>query len=335
MTKIQDILNGKISKKPPVWFMRQAGRYLPEYKKIRSTHPDFMSFCQHTDDIVEVTLQPIRRFNFDAAIIFSDILTIPHFLGQKVTFKKGEGPLLETVSWEKFIKNSENKDLSREFLPIKKAISEVRQKLDKTKSLYGFVGSPWTVLTYMIRGSKKKSFQDVLDFKKGFPSIFNALLNILVEKSVEILSYQIDSGADVVQIFDSWASAVPNNLIDSVILDPLFAIRTQLYKKYPHIPVVYFGKGVSHLYKDIEQSDYSFAFGVDQHADLQKVASNLSSPLQGNLDPEKLVEGNIEGDVKRILEAAESHPLIFNLGHGILPHTPIQHVEKTLKLIRE
>ncbi|NBT85042.1 MAG: uroporphyrinogen decarboxylase [Alphaproteobacteria bacterium] len=331
-----EALRGISKAPPPIWLMRQAGRYLPEYMAERQKFPDFMEFCFNSDVVTKVTLQPIERFDFDAAIIFSDILTIPHFLGQTVKFEKGHGPILARVEWDHFLKNGKNKDLSPEYQPLFKAIQDVKSALHSGKGLIGFAGSPWTIATYMIGGGKSKDFSEIVKFAETETEIFNEILDLLTDQVTWLLLGQIKAGCDVVQIFDSWAAAVPAQHREQWLWQPLRKIYNALKAVYPETPIIYYGKGVSLDYPKLISDLSDLCFGLDQSVDVKWAHSTIQkfAPVQGNLDPEKLVTGDFEKDVRGILENLSAGPFVFNLGHGILPATPIQHVYQLIELIR-
>jgi uroporphyrinogen decarboxylase len=333
--KLINVLQNKTKQGvPPIWFMRQAGRYLPEYKVERAKHPDFINFCFTPDAVTKVTLQPIERFDFDAAIIFSDILTIPHVLGQKVSFYEGVGPILEPVSWGPFLDRAEKTCVPDSLAPVFQGIRQVRQALPSHKALIGFCGSPWTVATYMINGGKNTTFHATLAFTQEQPAIFHRLLSTLEHHITQSLQAQIQAGCGVVQIFDSWASAVPDAHKNKWLFDPIERICKALQEVNPHVPIIYYGRGISMFYKDLHQRVPYLCFGVDETADLETLDLPNTVPVQGNLCPKLLAQGGFDGAVARILEQRKVRPFIFNLGHGILPHTPIQHVHAVLNQVR-
>ncbi|MBA4249426.1 MAG: uroporphyrinogen decarboxylase [Candidatus Puniceispirillum sp.] len=327
--KIIDVIRHKKTfSSPPAWMMRQAGRYLPEYKKIRAQHPDFMEFCFSIDDVVEVTLQPLQRFPIDAAIIFSDILVIPHVLGQKVWFETNHGPKLENIDLNHFIKKAADVDFKEKLDPIKLAIQKTRNKLDPQKALIGFAGAPWTILTYMISKGKTLDFNNVLEFRETNSKLFKSLLDLLTQKATELLLLHIESGVNIVQIFESWASAVPSHLHEEILFQPLRKIIQTIHEKKPNFPIIYYGRGINKHYNQI--SDINLVFGIDETSDMQEINKLLPQKvLQGNLSPQTLLTGNhLESSVLDILDAMQDKPFIFNLGHGINKDTPLSHVER-------
>jgi uroporphyrinogen decarboxylase len=340
MTDVQprlvQVLRGASQVPLPIWLMRQAGRYLPEYMAERQKFPDFMEFCFNSEVVTKVTLQPIQRFDFDAAIIFSDILTIPHFLGQTVKFEKGHGPVLAKVEWANFLSAGVEKDLRENYQPLFQSIKDVRKALCRHKALIGFVGSPWTIATYMIGGGKSKDFSKIVKFAEEEAQTFNRILDLLTDQVIKLILGQIQAGCDVVQIFDSWAAAVPTEYRLQWLWHPLKKIYEAIKMLHPKTPVIYYGKGISSDYPALIEDLPGLCFGLDQsvnskwaHGAIQKFA-----PVQGNLDPEKLVQGNFEEDTQIILENLGKGPFVFNLGHGILPTTPIGHVHRLIEIVR-
>ncbi len=334
--KLIQALKGTPQTPPPIWLMRQAGRYLPEYLAIREKLPNFMEFCFTSEAVVKATLQPIERFGFDAAIIFSDILTIPHLLGQTVSFAPGHGPILEKVDWDSFLKNSMTKDLTFDYQPLYQSIATVRKELPLDKSLIGFAGSPWTIATYMVQRGKAQNFDTILKFSKERPETFKQLLDLLTEKVTHLLLGQIKAGCDVVQIFDSWASAVPEEHQGEWLWNPLEKIYQSLKEIYPEVPIIYYGRGVSKHYPMLAKKLKSVSFGLDQSVDPVWAKEELQplGTVQGNLDPEKFAAGEFDQDVSEILKTLGQKPFIFNLGHGILPHTPIKYVHQLIEQVR-
>jgi len=325
--KIIQALNGHTETQKPIWIMRQAGRYLPEYRALRKKSPNFMGFCLNQEMVVEATLQPIARFGFDAAIIFSDILVVPHFLGQTVYFKEGVGPILEHPDWEKILDASMSDDVHLIYESIKNA----RRELDSQKALIGFVGCPWTIASYMISAGKTNSFEGLVTHAKTWP-LFNKLMDKLTTVISDHAVYQLKSGANVVQLFESWASAVPVELQQMWLFEPAEKIIRQIQKQVPGANIIYYGKGIAQ--EAINNLQHlGVGFGVSQDTRLSSL-KDTSVCLQGNLDPQKLFDGNFRGDVLNILEFSKDRPFIVNLGHGILPETPVSHVEEFIDLVR-
>lgn len=315
--------------KTPVWFMRQAGRYLPEYREVRKSFQDFISFCLHPEAACEVTLQPIKRFNFDAAIIFSDILIIPHLLGQTVSFKEGEGPILGDFSESIFKKQLEWEKIN----PVYQAINMVRSNLTLQKSLIGFCGTPWTLLCYMVHQRKIEGKAVVLDSIKKFPhkkELMNLLTTVVADHAIN----QIQAGCDVIQLFDSWASLSDQQEQD--LLHPLQQIFTKIWCAYPNTPIVYYGRGVSNLYTQLKSIKGPLVLGVDESVDIGFLKTH-KMPLQGNLSPDVLITGgdDLKSATQSILKQTSDVAHIFNLGHGIKPQTPIENVHTVIDMIRE
>lgn len=318
---------------PPIWMMRQAGRYLPEYKQVRKNYDDFIQFCFLPDDVVKVTLQPVQRFPLDAAIIFSDILVIPHVLGQRVWFEPDHGPKLEKVDFNELLSNASQVSLEHALAPVADAIAKTRAQLDPTKALIGFSGAPWTLLTYMISNGKTADFNAVLDFASRNAELFNWLQALLEEKVAELLCLHISAGANVVQIFESWAMAVPKALREMYLYAPLRRIVGKVRAHYPNTPIIYYARGVSVDYVTLQ--DLNIAFGVDETADIIALKAQLpGAVLQGNLAPNKLLTGGFDEDIESILTGMHDTPYVFNLGHGINKDTPIEHVERMIEHVR-
>lgn len=331
-TKFHKTCLGEIQEIPPVWMMRQAGRYLPEYLEIRKKFPDFMEFCFTPESVTEVTLQPIKRFNFDAAIIFSDILVIPHAIGQDVWFEKGYGPKLKPLpAFELW-----NKNWVKTLTPVYNAIKTTRSKLSKDKSLIGFAATPWTLGAYMLCQNKIGTAQNLYTAINKHTGLLNPLLDKLVPIVAQHLINQVNAGCDVVQLFDSWASFCNTDEQENNLITPLIKILKLFWYAHPLTPVIYYGKEISHLYNNIsERVNGPLVLGYDQYVDIS-VAHNANKPSQGNLDPDVLIAGGAALDiaVNSILSATKTRAHIFNLGHGIKPETPLKHVERMLQLVR-
>ena len=321
-----------------MWLMRQAGRYLPEYRAIRSTAKNFLHFCYTPELAVEATLQPIRRFGFDAAILFSDILVIPDALGQGVRFAEGEGPRLDPLvgpGGAPFLKDRIDLD---HLSPVLETVRQVRATLPADKALIGFCGAPWTVATYMIAGKGTKDQQPARMFAYEHPEAFQRLMQLLVEASAEYLVAQFQAGVDCVQIFDSWAGVLPKAEFERWCVAPAKAIVDKVRAKVPGAPIIGFPRGASTALASFADVTGVNAVGVDTAVDMGYAARSVdrSVAVQGNLDPLALIAGGAALDraVDAILEAAEGRPHIFNLGHGILPETPIAHVERLVARVR-
>lgn len=332
-------LNGTTSFPPPLWLMRQAGRYLPEYREIRAKAPSFLDFCYSPALAAEATLQPIRRFGFDAAILFSDILVAPDALGQKVRFEQGEGPLLDPIATrEDFAKLREHIDLMR-LAPVFETIERVVSSLPKETALIGFCGAPWTVASYMIAGRGTPDQAPARLFAYRDPELFQLLIDRLVTASIEYLSRQVEAGVEAVQIFDSWAGVLPAGEFERWCVEPIRAIVTGLRGKGKTVPIIGFPRGVGCRLQSFAGQTGVEALGLDSSVDASFAAQSLGKNLvlQGNLDPLALVAGGeaLEAATRRILSTFEGRAHIFNLGHGILPETPIAHVERLVELVRQ
>jgi len=333
------VLDGEANSPPPLWLMRQAGRYLPEYREIRAKAPSFLDFCYTPAFATEATLQPIHRFGFDAAILFSDILVVPDALGQKVSFELGEGPKLEPIlSYEDFAKLNERIDLKR-LAPVFETVERVAASLPKETALIGFCGAPWTVASYMIAGRGTPDQAPARLFAYRHPDLFQRLIDRLIAASVEYLLRQIEAGAEAVQIFDTWAGVLPAVEFERWCVEPIKAIVAGLKRKDQTVRVIGFPKGVGHRLQDFARQTGVDALGLDSSVDPAWAGENLDKRLvlQGNLDPLALVAGGaaLEASAQRILSAFKARPHIFNLGHGILPETPLEHVARLVDLVRQ
>jgi uroporphyrinogen decarboxylase len=332
-----ETLAGKVSVPPPVWLMRQAGRYLPEYQALRAKVPSFLEFCYAAPLAAEATLQPIRRFGFDAAILFSDILVVPDALGQKLTFEM-TGPKLDpVVTGDDFAKLNAEID-RRRLCPVLETIARVKADLPSETALIGFCGAPWTVACYMIAGKSSADQAPARLFAYRERARFQRLIELLVEASVDYLSWQIEAGVEAVQIFDTWAGILPPAEFERWCLEPVAAIVAKLRLRHEDARIIGFPMGVEHRLIDIAARTKIDALGLGSSVDLRWATQtfNRSLVLQGNLDPLALAAGGpaLENAVRNILSVSEGRPHIFNLGHGILPQTPISHVERLVELIR-
>ncbi|MDC0054563.1 uroporphyrinogen decarboxylase [Candidatus Pelagibacter sp.] len=331
MTPIQDCIINKNHKINPIWIMRQAGRYLPEFREIRSKNPDFIKLCLNENLSSEITLQPIKRFDFDAAIIFSDILMLPYGLGQEVKFEKGLGPKLGKLDLD-LITNVNKDEFSKKLNPIYKSISNISSDtICKNKDIIGFVGAPWTILVYMINKiSPKKSlskeiFNDKL-FIKELLSIIEKFLKIHIEN-------QIKAGATIIQIFDSWAGLLEDN-ISRFIYEPTLNLVNRVREL--DVPVICFPRGIKD-YKNFCEIVKPDMVNIDYNVDPKKIINKIQIPIQGGLDPKVLLtdKENLHIEAKKYLQIFKDHPYVFNLGHGILPETKIEMVEELVKLVRD
>jgi len=334
MSILKNFINGKNKSCNPVWFMRQAGRYLPEFRKIRLKNPDFIKLCLNSDLSSEITLQPIKRFNLDAAIIFSDILIVPYGLGQTVVFKKDLGPVLSSFNIDKFSEIRKIK-FSKKLQPVYDAISKTRLKLDKKKSLIGFVGAPWTLVIYMLGLKNEKNKLNRKKFKKIEINIINILKKLTEYLKIHI-NNQIEAGVDVIQIFDSWASLVPEEQISNYCYKPNLNLVEFCKKK--KIPVICFPKGIKKKYEDFVKIVKPDVINIDYNLDPFWARDNLGKIcIQGGMNPKILFEENkkIVSEASKYLEAFKDRPYIFNLGHGLLPQTNPTKIKNLIKFIKE
>ena len=336
--KFLNTINGKVYKSPPVWLMRQAGRYLEEYRETRSTAGGFLDLCYNSDLSTEVTLQPIRRFDFDAAILFADILLLPHALGMNVWFVAGEGPRLDSIVNGFNINNLKPANEIHDTLaPIYQTVRNLSHELPKTTTLIGFAGAPWTVATYMVLGKGSKDHIEVKTFLNNHTDIFDKLINHLTEATIEYLSAQINAGAEVIKLFDSWAGALSGTDIIKYSYKPMLKITKELNNRFPEIPVIVFPRGAGGGYEMFSKTEDFSVLAIDQSVPgtwAKKLQNNIV--IQGNLDPIHLVTGGqkLRHEVNYLLDNLNKKPFIFNLGHGITPDAKVENVELLLKYIR-
>ncbi len=337
-------LRGESLDQTPIWFMRQAGRYLPEYRELRAKAGSFLDLCYDPVLASEVTLQPVRRFDMDAAILFADILLIPHALGQKVWFVAGEGPRLEPAlaghkdGMAAIERLSEGYDPSI-LAPIYETVRLTRAALAADKALIGFAGAPWTVATYMLEGGPSKDPSALRAHYYGDPDFVLGLINLLEERTIDYLSEQIKAGVDAVQLFDSWAQGLPGPVMKKLCLEPARRITERIKQLHPGVPVIWFPKGAGTMMMDFAKDPLCDGIGIDTSIDAQWAREQLSphATVQGNLDPLLVVAGGraLDDAVLHIVDSFRGVPHIFNLGHGFVPHTPIDHVARVISLIRE
>lgn len=331
------VMDGEVLPTPPIWMMRQAGRYLPEYRETRKQAGGFLDLCYNPDLAVEVTLQPIRRFGFDAAILFSDILVIPDALGVDVRFEEGRGPVLQPVD-QNDIENLDSSNVTKHLAPVLETVSRLRSELPEETTLLGFCGAPWTVATYMIAGHGTPDQGPARQFALNHPESFQMLMDKLVDASANYLVSQLKAGADAVQIFDSWASVLDEDQFMTWCIKPVRSIVDRVRSQVPDARIIGFPKGVGAFYENYrEQTDINM-LGLDWTIPFS-FAKRLQQQgaVQGNLDPNRLIAGGdplLEG-VDAVLEHLGDGPLVFNLGHGITPQTPIAHVEQMVARVRE
>jgi uroporphyrinogen decarboxylase len=336
--KFLQTLGGAVHEVPPIWLMRQAGRYLPEYRQIRATAPTFLDFCYTPRLAAEATLQPIRRFGFDAAIVFSDILVVPDALGQEVSFESGEGPRLKPIESRADLSAlRDSLDFAR-LEPVFETLGRVRASLPDEVALIGFCGAPWTVASYMIAGRGTPDQAPARLFAYRNRALFQELIALLADASADYLIRQLRAGAQAVQIFDSWSGVLPAAELERWCLAPLRAIVARVRAQAPDAPIIAFPRGAGGSLANFAAIEGVAAIGLDTTVAPEWAAATLppNLTLQGNLDPLALVAGGggLDEGVDRVLAAFSGRSHIFNLGHGILPETPISHVEQLVRRIR-
>ena len=318
--------------------MRQAGRYLPEYRRTRAEAGGFLDLCYNPDLATEVTLQPIRRFGFDAAILFSDILVVPHGLGQEVAFREGEGPVLNRLDGEGSIDRLSPNGLLDRLQPVYRAVGQIRSALPRETALIGFAGSPWTVATYMVEGGGSKDFGRVKALAFSEPALFTRLIDILEQATVRHLAAQIDAGAQAVQLFDSWAGVLPPDAFETWVTGPTRRIVGQLKDMHPTVPVIGFPRQAGLLYRDYVTGTGIDGISLDSTVPLQWAAAELQprAVVQGNLDSALLFAGGdaMLAAASHIRRAFRDGPHIFNLGHGVMQHTPPDNVARLVDHLR-
>lgn len=337
--RLDKTLSGVKDMRTPVWFMRQAGRYLPEYQNLRASEADFITYCLNSDKAMQATLQPITRYGLDAAIIFSDILMIPWALGMSPKFIQGEGPKMTPLAHPADSKKMDASKLLADLAPVFDAIRLTRKNLPADTNLIGFCGAPWTVATYMLEGGSSRDFERTRHWLWSDSAAMAILLNRLADLSVDYLAAQARAGADCLMVFDSWAGAVPAYFLDSVVIQPMCRIVTGLRKSGITTPIIGFPKGIGEGIIDYADQVPLEAIGLDHTINPYWADRNLPPNLavQGNLDPIALLSGGsrMKRAVDSILGGFATRPHIFNLGHGINQHTPTHHVAKLIEYIRK
>ncbi|ABC24410.1 uroporphyrinogen decarboxylase [Rhodospirillum rubrum] len=331
-------LAGETLSPPPVWLMRQAGRYLPEYRATREEAGGFLDLCYTPKLAVEVTLQPLRRYAFDAAILFSDILVVPNAIGRQVAFKQGEGPVLDPLTSRADVEALEPGKLRERLGPVFETVRGLASAIPSTTALIGFAGAPWTVATYMLEGGSSKDFSVAKSWIYSRPDDFAALMEVLISATTDYLIAQIDAGAEAIQIFDTWAGVLPETEFHRWVIEPIGRITRALHEQRPGVPVIGFPKGAGVLYETFIRETGVDGVGLDASVPLAWAAKTLQPlcTVQGNMDPLLLVEGGplMEQAVKRLLDTLGHGPFIFNLGHGIVPQTPPENVARLIDLVR-
>jgi uroporphyrinogen decarboxylase len=334
---VAEVLRGRTTFPPPVWMMRQAGRYLPEYRETRKKAGSFLDLCYNPNLAVEVTLQPIRRFGFDAAILFSDILVVPHALGRDLRFEEGRGPLMTPIGKDE-IGKLDGRRFHDMLEPVYETVARLREELPDETTLLGFCGAPWTVATYMIAGHGTPDQAPARLFAYRHPEAFASLLELLADHSAEYLIRQIDAGADAVQIFDSWAGVLDEASFERFCIRPVSRMVRSVRARHPDVPIIGFPKGAGSLLDGYRQRTDVTALGLDWSVPLAQARRlQKEGAVQGNLDPLRLVAGGraLDEGIDAILAELGDGPLVFNLGHGITPEAPIEHVAQMVKRVRD
>ncbi len=337
--KLLRTIRGEVQKVPPIWLMRQAGRYLPEYRATRAQAGDFLSLCYTPDLAVEVTLQPIRRFGFDAAILFADILLVPHALGVDLSFEAGEGPRLCPVTDPSGLASLKPADdIHHTLAPVYETLRILSGELPAQTTLIGFAGAPWTVATYMVAGCGTPDQQPAHALRIADPETFDALIDLLTDATVSYLSAQIEAGAEVVKLFDSWAGSLPGAAFVRYAVEPTRRIITSLKSRWPDVPVITFPRGAGDHYRGFAQATGADCIALDSAVDVDWAAEHVKgdNSVQGNLDPRHLVTGGqaLVDEAQRIVSTLSGGPHVFNLGHGITPDADPSNVQRLLEAIR-
>jgi uroporphyrinogen decarboxylase len=335
---LMDVLSGQRQAVPPIWLMRQAGRYLPEYREIRRKIVNFLDLCLNPELAAKVTLQPIRRFGFDAAILFSDILIIPYALGQRVSFSEGNGPRLNAITDAACLRKLRQELDHERLAAVYETISRVKTELPENVALLGFCGAPWTVATYMLAGAASADQVPAREFAYRFPDVFESLIDLLVEASAAYLIRQFESGVDAVQIFDTWAGVLSSDEFERCCIEPSARIVAAVRQRIPNAKIIGFPRGAGSKLRRFISAVPVDALGLDWTIDPLFARDELQTrkAVQGNLDPVVLLAGGkaLDRAIDRVLENFAAGPFIFNLGHGVLPDTPVPHVEQLIRRVR-
>ncbi len=337
--KLIRALRGEVLETPPVWFMRQAGRYLPEYRSTRARAGDFLTLCYTPELAVEVTLQPIRRFGFDAAILFADILLVPHALGAELSFESGEGPRLSTVTDRDSLTSLRSvDDIHLTLAPVYETLRILSDALPTQTSLIGFAGAPWTVATYMVAGCGTPDQRPAHALRRSDPETFDALIDLLTRATISYLSAQVEAGAEVVKLFDSWAGSLTGTAFVRYAVEPVSRIVTSLRSRWPDVPVIAFPRGADDRYRGFAQVTGADCVALDTAVDACWAAEHVQVDgcVQGNLDPRHLVTGGqaLVEETRRIARTLSGGPHVFNLGHGITPDADPSNVGRVLEAVR-
>lgn len=331
-------LKGDMTERVPFWFMRQAGRYLPEYRELRKSANGFLDLCFTPDKAAEVTLQPIRRFGMDGSILFSDILVIPHALGAEVRFAEGEGPIVEKTTSAERIEQLRVGDVAEKLEPVFETIRIVKRELPSHVTFLGFAGSPWTVACYMLAGKSGKEFLPARSFAQSQPELMQKLIEKLTLATIDYLRLQIDNGVDAVQLFDSWSGLLTPDQFDTWVIAPTQKIVAALNHSHPNTPIIGFAKGAALNLPRYAQTGVQ-CIGIDQHTPMRfgiESRAHARQAVQGNLDPLLLIASKegILHQASALLRTIEQTPCVVNLGHGMQPETPIAHVEALCDMLK-
>jgi uroporphyrinogen decarboxylase len=331
-------LLGKSGNQPPFWLMRQAGRYLPEYRELRTSMKDFLDLCFTPEMAIEVTLQPLRRFGMDGAILFSDILVVPYALGQEVRFETGRGPILDPIRSRKELEILSQDNVQKRLAPVYQTVAGVAAAMPSGTTLIGFAGAPWTVATYMVEGQSSRNYENIKGWSYSDPDGFQQLIDMLIEATSAYLIEQVRHGADVIQLFDTWAGVLSETAFERWCFDPIIKIVEQVKKSCPNVPIIVFPRGVGVQYERFARHPLIDGVSLDTSVPLAWARDHLQPHcvVQGNLDPMLLVSGGdaLVDEINRILEILAPGPFIFNLGHGIVPETPPENVGLLTETIR-
>ncbi len=334
---LRNALHGGRPVPPPVWFMRQAGRYLPEYRRLRTAAGSFMDLCLNPARAAEVTLQPIHRFEMDGAILFADILIVPHGLGTDVAFREGEGPVLPPLQAGDPIPDFDPDQFARRTAPIMETVRLVAAEMPASTTLIGFAGAPWTVATYMVEGGSSRDFTLTKRWAYAHPERFQVLIDRITEATIAYLRAQVDAGAEALQIFDSWAGVLPRPAFERWSIAPTARIVAALRSSHPGTPIIGFPRGAGPMIADYAKATGVDAISLDTSVPLDWARRSMPDIcLQGNLDPQWLVVGGdgLDREVIRIADAMAGTPFIFNLGHGVVPQTPPENVARAVATLR-
>ncbi|MBM3506672.1 MAG: uroporphyrinogen decarboxylase [Alphaproteobacteria bacterium] len=336
--KLLRVLAGESVSPPPIWLMRQAGRYLSEYRAVRAKAGSFLNLCYNPELAIEVTLQPIRRFGFDAAILFSDILVVPHALGVPLDYREGEGPVLQPVRSAEAVAKLSREAIEERLAPVYATVQGLAKSLPPETTLIGFAGVPWTVAAYIVEGQGGTDHATLIRWAWRDPQGFAALIGLLVEATTRHLLAQIQAGAEVVQLFESWGGAAPDALFQRWCIEPVTEIVRRLKAAAPEVPVIGFPRGAGAWLARYAEETGVQGIGVDQGTSLAVARAVVPDrvAIQGNLDPLVLVEGGaaLDSEIDRITDLMAGAPHVFNLGHGIHQDTPPEHVAQLIERVR-